>query len=144
MRALPTKPQQEQSSIGGKGGIKAAIPHALFIINNFDSVPARTSVEGNRLKQIGMESEPLSQWLFSPPGRTRFAPQRQRSRHYCARSRRPQRAEVPSTATSVAGKASARPELENSQAPKRTRTVKDFLQRKFIIEAHFAGRKSLM
>jgi hypothetical protein len=60
IRALPTKPQQEQSSIGGKGGIKAAIPHALFIINNFDSVPARTSVEGNRLKQIGMESEPLS------------------------------------------------------------------------------------
>jgi hypothetical protein len=40
--------------------------------------------------------------------------------------------------------ASARPELENSQGPKQTRTVQDFLQRKFIIEAHFAGRKSLM
>jgi len=40
------------------------------------------------------------------------------------------------------GKASARPELEND--PKRTRTVQDFLQRKFIIEAHFAGRKSLL
>jgi hypothetical protein len=40
--------------------------------------------------------------------------------------------------------ASARPELENSQDPKRTRTVQDFLQRKFIIEAHFARRKSLM
>jgi hypothetical protein len=35
-----------KKSIGGKGGIKAAIAHALFIINNFDSVPARTSVEG--------------------------------------------------------------------------------------------------
>jgi hypothetical protein len=41
-------------------------------------------------------------------------------------------------------KASARPELENSQDPKRTRTVQDFLQRKFIIEPHFAWRKSLM
>jgi hypothetical protein len=37
----------------------------------------------------------------------------------------------------VAGKASARPELENSQD-------RDFLQRKFIIESHFAGRKSLL
>jgi hypothetical protein len=45
-------------------------------------------------------------------------------------------AEVPSTAASIAGKASPRPELENSQDPKR--------QRKFIIEAHFARRKSLL
>ena len=45
IRALPTTPQQEQSSIGGKGGIKAAIAHALFIINKFDSVPAATSVQ---------------------------------------------------------------------------------------------------
>jgi hypothetical protein len=44
-------------------------------------------------------------------------------------------AEVPSTAASIAGKASPRPELENKD-PKR--------QRKFIIEAHFAGRKSLL
>jgi len=51
-------------------------------------------------------------------------------------------AEVPSTATSVAGKASARPELENSQDPKGTRTEQDFLQRKLIIEPHFFGRKS--
>jgi len=28
--------------------------------------------------------------------------------------------------------------------PYRTRTVQDCLQRKFIIEPHFAGRKSLM
>jgi hypothetical protein len=35
-------------------------------------------------------------------------------------------------------------QLENSQDPKRIRTVQDFLQRKFIIEPHFAGRKSLM
>jgi hypothetical protein len=45
---------------------------------------------------------------------------------------------------SVAGKAGVRPKLENSQDPKRTRTVQEFLQRKFIIEPHFAGRKSLM
>jgi hypothetical protein len=32
-------------------------------------------------------------------------------------------------ATSVAGQASARPESEKSQNPKRTRTVRDFLQR---------------
>jgi hypothetical protein len=43
------------------------------------------------------------------------------------------------TAASVAGKASARPELENSQDPKRTGTV---LQ--IYIEAHFTGRKSLL
>jgi hypothetical protein len=36
------------------------------------------------------------------------------------------RAEVPSTAASVAGKASERPELENSQDPKWTRPVQDF------------------
>jgi hypothetical protein len=41
-------------------------------------------------------------------------------------------------------KASAFPELENSQDPKPTSTVQDFLQRKFIIEPHFARRKSLM
>jgi hypothetical protein len=40
----------------------------------------------------------------------------------------------PSTAASVPGKASARPELDNSQDPKRTRTVQDFLQRKFILK----------
>ena len=39
----------------------------------------------------------------------------------------------------VAGKASARPELENSQP--RPKAHKD---RKFIVEPHFAGRKSLM
>jgi len=50
----------------------------------------------------------------------------------------------PSTAASVAGKASAQPELENSQDPKRTRTVQDFLQRKFIIEPHSTARKSLL
>jgi hypothetical protein len=44
----------------------------------------------------------------------------------------------------VARKASARPELEKSQDPKRTRTVQGFLQRKFISEAHFAERKSLL
>jgi hypothetical protein len=48
------------------------------------------------------------------------------------------------TAASVAAKASACPELENSQDPKRIRTVQDCLQRKSIIEAHFAGRKSLL
>jgi hypothetical protein len=42
------------------------------------------------------------------------------------------------------GKASARPELENSQDPKRTRSVQDFLQCKFMIEAHFASRKSVL
>jgi hypothetical protein len=44
-RPLPTTPKQEQSSIGGGGGIKAAKAHASFIINNFDSVPAGTSVQ---------------------------------------------------------------------------------------------------
>ena len=44
-----------------------------------------------------------------------------------------------STAASVAGKARARPELENSQP--RLKADKD---RKFIIEPHFAGRKSLL
>jgi hypothetical protein len=44
-----------------------------------------------------------------------------------------------STAASVAGKARARPELENSQP--RLKADKD---RKFIIESHFACRKSLM
>jgi hypothetical protein len=48
------------------------------------------------------------------------------------------------TAPSAAGKASARPELENSQDPKRTTTVQDFLQRKFIIEPRLADRKSLL
>jgi hypothetical protein len=43
---------------------------------------------------------------------------------------------------SVAAK--ARPELENSQDPKRTRAVQDFLQRELIIEPHFADRKSLL
>jgi hypothetical protein len=33
---------------------------------------------------------------------------------------------------------------DNSQDPKRTRTVQDFLQRKFIVEPHFAGGKSLL
>src|SRR5690348_13091185 len=42
-------------------------------------------------------------------------------------------------AASVAGKAGARPELENSQDPKRTSTVQDFFSK-----PHFAGRKSLM
>jgi hypothetical protein len=41
----PTTPKQEQSSIGGRGGIKAAKAHASFIINKFDSVPAGTSVQ---------------------------------------------------------------------------------------------------
>jgi hypothetical protein len=36
--------------------------------------------------------------------------------------------------SSVAGKASPRPELENNRDPKRTSTVQDFLQRKFILE----------
>jgi hypothetical protein len=53
------------------------------------------------------------------------------------------RGAVPSTATSVAGKAHA-PRIENSQDPKWIRTVQDCLQLKFIIEPHFAGRKSLM
>ena len=44
-----------------------------------------------------------------------------------------------STAASVAGKATARPELENSQP--RLKADKD---RKFIIESHFAGRKTLL
>jgi hypothetical protein len=48
---------------------------------------------------------------------------------------------VPSTAASVTGKASARPELENSktqsgQGPFRIAQI--------YIEAHFAGRKSLV
>ena len=47
-------------------------------------------------------------------------------------------------AASVAGKASARPELENTQDQKRTRTVQDCLPRKSIIEDHFANRKSLL
>ena len=46
---------------------------------------------------------------------------------------------VPSAAASVAGKASPRPELKN-----RIRTFRIFLQRKLIIEAHFAERKSLL
>jgi hypothetical protein len=33
---------------------------------------------------------------------------------------------------------------EQPKPAQRTRTVQDFLQRKFIIEAHFAGRKSLL
>jgi hypothetical protein len=44
-----------------------------------------------------------------------------------------------SNAASVAGKARARPELENSRP--RLKADKD---RKFIIESHFASRKSLM
>jgi hypothetical protein len=44
-----------------------------------------------------------------------------------------------STTASVAGKARARPELENSQP--RLKADKD---RKFVIEPHFVGRKSLM
>jgi hypothetical protein len=50
----------------------------------------------------------------------------------------------PSTAAAVAGKASARPELENSQDLKQKRSVQYCLQLKFIIEPHFASRKSLM
>ena len=42
-------------------------------------------------------------------------------------------------AATVAGKAGARPELENSQDPKRTSTVQDFFSK-----PHFVGRKSLM
>jgi hypothetical protein len=49
-----------------------------------------------------------------------------------------------SSTRSVLGKASTRPELEDSQDPKRKRTVQNFLQRKLIIESHFAGRKSLL
>jgi hypothetical protein len=41
-------------------------------------------------------------------------------------------------------KTTARPELENSQDPKRTRIVQDFLQRKSIIEPHSTGGKSLL
>jgi hypothetical protein len=42
-RPLPTTPKQEQSSIGGRGGIKAAKANASFIINNFDSVAGQRS-----------------------------------------------------------------------------------------------------
>jgi hypothetical protein len=42
------------------------------------------------------------------------------------------------------GKASARPELENSQVPKWKRTFRDFLQRQLIIEHHFANSNSLL
>jgi hypothetical protein len=34
--------------------------------------------------------------------------------------------------------------IREQQDPKRTRTVQDFFQRKFIIEGHFIGRKSLL
>jgi hypothetical protein len=39
----PHDTQQEQSSIGGRGGIKAAKANASFIINNFDSVAGQRS-----------------------------------------------------------------------------------------------------
>jgi hypothetical protein len=45
--------------------------------------------------------------------------------------------------TLAASSAGKKPELENSQDPKRTRTVQDFLQRKFIIEPHSTARKSI-
>jgi hypothetical protein len=43
--AHPRHPNKTKSSICGGGGIKAAKARALFIINNFDSVPAGTSVQ---------------------------------------------------------------------------------------------------
>ena len=46
-----------------------------------------------------------------------------------------EKSESPKYGASVAAKASARPELENTQDPKRTRTR---MQRQLIIEAHFA------
>jgi hypothetical protein len=51
-------------------------------------------------------------------------------------------AKIPSTAASVAGNASARPELENSQDQNGQGPFS--LRRKFIIEPHFSGRKSLL
>jgi hypothetical protein len=54
----------------------------------------------------------------------------------------PVSAEVPSTAASVAAKPSAHP--TRTAKTQSGQDVQDFLQRKLIIEAHFASRKSLL
>jgi hypothetical protein len=51
--------------------------------------------------------------------------------------------EIPSTSSRHRQNQHA-PRIREQPRPKWTRTVQDFLQRKFIIEAHFAGRGSLL